>query len=373
LKSIKINFQYIILFCLLVTLSSFEVSGQEKRESELVNVQFVGNQSIPSSQLREVVSSKESPGWFSKFLNSFSGWGEEASFFDSLLIRNDLQDLRNYYWSNGFFESKFESNYDLDYKQNEASLEYYILEGDPAYFRNLTITGLDSLPPVFRYEISIRITIDTTNRYSDALVEENRSMVVNYLRDHGYMLVESVSPLVNIDTSSNRVDVSMEFRSGKRYKINDVRVQKTGEGQGLVTDKLIKEIVGIKPDDYYSYYDLQRAQIRLYRTNLFNSALAAGMIADTNGNYVPINISSEVGLLHEISPEIIVNNEDNAFNLGLGLGFIKKNFFGSARKLTLSTSAAAQNILELLANPSINDTNIFGYADARLGLEQPFL
>jgi outer membrane protein insertion porin family len=77
--------------------------------------------------------------------------------------------------------------------------------------------------------------------------------------------------------------------------------------------------------------------------------------------------------MNELSPEIIINNEDNAFNLGLKLGFARKNFLGDARNFTLSSSAAAQNIVQFLQHPALNDTSILGYADARLGFEQPFL
>jgi outer membrane protein insertion porin family len=88
---------------------------------------------------------------------------------------------------------------------------------------------------------------------------------------------------------------------------------------------------------------------------------------------VPIGISVDVGLLHELSPELIMNNEDNTFNLGFGLNFSKKNFLGDARKLTIGVSAAAQNIGTFIREFSLSDTTVFGYTDARLSLEQPYI
>ncbi len=364
----------IALFCSIILLFiSSLIYGQDSTDYELVSVQFHGNASISTAELQKVVISQESPGWFSQFLNSFSSWGEAAVVFDSLSITIDVEELKNIYWSNGFFKARFWPKYYLDKQNMEATIVFHIDEGDPAFFRDFSIAGLEKIPPEFRTSIDDMITIDSTYRYSDALVESNRINIMNYLRDHGFMLMESASPLVDIDTSINKVDLKLGFSTGRRYKVSEVKVHRSGAGKELVDDNLLKDIVGIEKDKYYSYYDLQRGQIRLYRTNLFNTALVAGMIADTSGNQVPINISADVGLLHELSPEFIINNEDNSFNLGIGLGFVKKNFLGSARKLTLSTSAAAQNIAELLANPSINDTNFYGYADARVILDQPYL
>jgi outer membrane protein insertion porin family len=82
--------------------------------------------------------------------------------------------------------------------------------------------------------------------------------------------------------------------------------------------------------------------------------------------------------MHELSPEIIVNNQQSAFNIGLGANFIKKNFYGEARKLTVSSSFGIQDIFNvdfqnLIKQFSFRDTTLLGYVDARLKIEQPFL
>ena len=186
------------------------------------------------------------------------------------------------------------------------------------------------------------------------------------------MLARYDTPNVIVDTMKNIVDVNITFDTGKRYKIGDIIVERKGEGKELVNDQLLKDIVGIKTGQWYSNYDIQRGQVRLYRTELFNSALVNSIISDTSGNIVPINITADVGKLHELSPEIIANNEES-FSFGLGLSFIRKNFFGGARKFTVATSAAIQNVSEFVRNPTFSNSTIYGYGDARIILEQPYL
>ncbi len=365
LKSIYILF---ILFLF----GTLGIYAQQNQQIELQSIEFIGNNSIPGSELSQVILSKETPGAISQFLYSFSSFGAPPVYFDSLLIQSDLQALKALYLSNGFFKVKI--NYKYEINEDGASLTYLIDESEPAKFMSFVLSGLkDKIPEEFLEIINDYIELDTNMIYRDALLEDKKNFTLEYLRDHGYMLASFDQPTLIIDTLINRVDVTINFNPGKRYIISDVFSMRTGEGMGYVDDELIKNIVGINPGMYYSRYDIMRGQVRLYRTELFNSAIINAIIADTSGNKVPLNISTDVGLLHELSPEIIVNNEDNTFNLGLGLSFIKKNLFGDARKLTLSTSAAAQNISEFLKQLSFNDSTVFGYIDTRLILEQPFL
>jgi len=303
----------------------------------------------------------------------FSAIGGKAIYFDSLSIPNDINALKAFYQSKGYFKTSITAGFELDSAGGSASLIYAINESQPAYFKSFVVKGLEWIAPSFQETLSGYMRADTGTVYEDAIVDDKKNYILNFLRDHGYMLVKMDRPDVTIDTMKNSVSVLMKFDTGTRYKISNIVTKKTGEGADYVDDELLKELVGIVPGSWYSNYDIQRGTVRLFRTNLFTSASVNGIISDTSGSNVPLDITAEVGLMHELSPEIIVNNEDNTFNLGLGLNLTKKNFFGDARKITVGTSVAAQNISEFLKHPSFADSTFYGYADARITIEQPFL
>jgi outer membrane protein assembly factor BamA len=348
--------------------------GQSNERIELTEIEFNGNNSFDDKELEDIIISKESPGWVSQFLDSFTSFGNPANYFDSLNIRDDIAILNNFYKANGYFKANITATYSIEKNgSNEASLIFNIVENNPSYLRNYNLNGLNILPPDLYSILLNRIDTDTTNIYSEKLLEINNGLIVSYLQDKGYMLIESSSPTVEVDTLLNLVDITTDFNLGNRYRISGVKVEKSGPGKDLVNENLIEEIANITPENYYSYNALKLAQIRLYRTNLFSSAVITGNVADTNRNYVPVNIITNVGLLNELSPEIIGINEENIFKLGLGLTYSNKNFLGGARKLTIGTSAAAQNITEFIKEASLTSSNIFGFADARISIEQPFL
>lgn len=346
--------------------------AQEKK-FELTAIEFLGNKFISSQNLASAIYSKESPGWLSQFVNKFTSIGGKAIFFDSLLIKSDLAVLNSYYRSKGFFKAKIQSSFVLDADDNEAKLIYSIQEGEPVYFRSIKIKGCENIGREFESVILDYSEVDTNKIYEDAVVEDKMNFGISYLKNNGFMQASVQKPKVVIDTvKGNKADVEIIYNPGKRYKISDLYVVKTGNGFDKIEDSLIKELVGLRIGDWFSNSDIQRAQVRLFRTNLFQSAVIYSVLSDTVANSVPLSINTDIGLMNDLSPEMIMNNEDNTFNLGAGLNFNRKNFLGGARKLTIGTSIAAQNLSQFLKHPSLTDTTFYGYFDARATLEQPF-
>ncbi|MCL4548397.1 MAG: BamA/TamA family outer membrane protein [Bacteroidetes bacterium] len=360
---------YYILFLAL----SIPIFGQSLRKLEVTQIKFLGNTAISSSTLSTVIYSKESPSWFSQFLGKFSSLGNKPVYFDSLLIPLDLKAIKELYRSKGYFKTSVSEKTITDNSSGEVTLIYSIDESSPAYIKSFAVNGLDTIAPEYQVLLHDYAKVDTTTIYDDALVDEKKNYIITFLRDHGFMLSKVDKPIVTVDTLKNKVDVKLQFTSGRRYKVGEISTTRTGVGFDLVHDDLLKELVGIKTGQWYSNYDIQRGTVRLFRTNLFTAANIMAVTADTVGNVVPIRILADIGTMNELSPEIIMNNEENTFNLGLGLNFIRKNFLGDARKFTIGTSAAAQNISEFFHNPSFADSAFYGYFDARVSVEQPFI
>lgn len=342
-------------------------------ELELAEISFEGNNVFDDDELKSILISQESPSGFSQFINSFTPFGDAKIIFDSLLIPVDIEQIELYYNINGYFKVKVRSEFYVDRENEEVFLKFFIDEGPAFTFRKFNKFGIETLPPEYIKTVNDEYQIDSTIIYNENLVNRELIFTRDYLRNRGYMFFGYEPPEIMIDTFNNKVDVNVTFIPGQRYKVTGVSVVKDGPGKDLVDDELITEIVSIDSGDYYSSYDLISAQIRLYRTNLFEFASVSEVINDTTANTVPVRVNTDVGLMHEFIPELILNNEDNTFNLGFSFGFSKKNFFGDARLLQLQASAAAKDLTEFIQNPALSDTNFYGYSDLRLILEQPML
>jgi outer membrane protein insertion porin family len=348
----------VYLFFILVFAS---VLHAQQVKYELKKVQFTGNSYMNSLQLSEICFSKESPGWLAKLINSFSPFGAETSFFDSSLVVLDVKLIQNIYNSKGFWKVKVVPKYTLDAKAGTAELVFHINENKPFHFRNFEISGLERLPSDLQRSLQGNIIVDTSEIYSTQLVKDKKDYIRSFLSNNGYMDVSDPVPDVMLDSVRNKVDVKMNFVTGGRLKISDIKINKVGAGKDLIDDSLIKDIFGIETDTYYSQYENTKAQLRLLRTQLFESLEINHGFVDNVNNTVPLEINGRITSLHELSPEIIANNEGEEFNLGLTLSFIKKNFLGDARKMTITATAATKNLAQV------------GYTDLRAAFEQPYL
>jgi outer membrane protein insertion porin family len=195
--------------------------------------------------------------------------------------------------------------------------------------------------------------------------------------NQGFVFAVYDSTIVYKDTSRNKADIDIYFTPGNQYVIDTVMVRTEGVGARYVDEKLLQGMTALEAGDLYNLEKIRRRQIRLYRTGLFSSVTVSAVEKDTSQNRIPILVYGNIGMMNELSPEIIMNNQQNAFNIGLGVSYIRKNFFGDARKLTISSSFGVQDIFNvgfggLIEKFSFRDTTLLGFFDSRVVLEQPF-
>ncbi|MCX7875419.1 MAG: hypothetical protein N2321_04525, partial [Melioribacteraceae bacterium] len=182
---------------------------------ELIKINFIGNKAISSSNLISIIYSKESPNWASQFFNKFSSIGGKPIYLDSLLIDSDIQAIKSYYQSKGFFKTKVKANYVTDKNKNEAELNFFIEEREPAFIKSFKVKGFEWIAAEYREYLLDYILKDTNRVYEDAIIEQKNNYTLTYLRDRGYMLIQAEKPLITIDTLKNRVDVVLSYNAGK--------------------------------------------------------------------------------------------------------------------------------------------------------------
>ncbi len=371
-----LRFTTLFFFTIVYSLNLF---AQRSSTYELIEIRFEGNNSFSKADLLAQIESKESPFWLWKFLKSFTPLGSEKQNFDSLKIPLDKQAIQDFYLANGFFTTKVSHEVIIDSTDETAILIYKINEGYASVIGEVKIFGLDKLPDYEKTQLVINsITVEPQQRYVQSEIQSNINSILKYLTNNGYLFAQYDSTVVLRDSSNNTALINIYLQSGDKYLIDGMRIFKTGIGADEITDELISEIVNIPSEENYDQSRLERSEIRLLRTGLFNTVAINPVIRDTFNFHVPIEVVAQVGTLNEISPEVKADNEFSSFNTGLGVDFIRKNLFGDARKLTLSTSFRLIDILNfnfanLFRSSENRDSTYQGVLDTELRLEQPYL
>lgn len=346
--------------------------GQGEDLYELSSINFEGNDEFSDAELKEVIQSKETPFWLLKFLYSFTPVGSPPNYFDSTAITVDIVSLKSFYSVNGFFNADISYSYNLDRSSKSAELNYKISEGNSFTYGDVNVRGLENLN-YLKVQIGPYTDFPKYEMFNQDKLTNNMNKVLSILRDNGFMLATFDSTIITIDTLKYKANLDIYFTPRNRYSYNKIVIKKSGPGSELVSDDLIKYVTNIEVGQIYNEDEIAKSRLRLARTGLFNTINLKGEVNDTVGNKLPLYIIGNVGILNELSPEVFIDNEFNTSNVGVGLSYIRKNFFGDARKLTLSTKFKVNDIQNVkLFSSSARDSTLQTQVDLSLLLEQPF-
>lgn len=373
-------FKRVFIVSILFLLCNSKISfSQSYYDFEIEAINFEGNNFFSASDLLKNIESKETPMWVWVFLDSFTPFGDEPVYFDSSKISIDILALKELYRTNGFFDIDVKHDVVIDSADKAIVINYYITENEFLNYGNISLFGLDRLSDYdYGRLMNESYTIDSTKRFSESEVQSNISKIRRFLANNGYIFGGYDSTIVTIDTIRQKTDLSIYFHTGDKYAIGETIINKTGLSIEQINNKLISEIADLKPGRIYDQSEIDRSELRLLKTELFTAINIDPIISDTINNTIPVEVNAAIGSLNELSPEIKADNEFNSFNLGLGIGYTRKNFLGDARKLSLSTSFRLVDILNIdLANifksGAERDSTYQGVFDINLKMEQPFL
>lgn len=362
---------YSIFFIFIVSVNSF---AQEQDRYELSSINFSGNESFPDDELRDVIQSEENPFWLWRLLHGITTIiGSPPNYFDSTSISVDIISLKSFYSVNGYFNAEINSSFSVDTSSKSVDLYYDIMEGEMHTYGKVNFIGLEGLSEEIKSDISQFLEYPNWERYVQDNVEAKNDEIVNYLKNHGFMLASYDSTIIRIDTVNFKTDVSNYFTKGKWFTYSDIEIDKQGESQAEVSYDLIKYITNINVGDSYKEDEVYKSRVRLARTGLFNSINLNTEVQDSVLGKARLLITGTVAPLNELSPEVFADNELNNFNIGIGASYVRKNFLGDARKLTIRTRFRITDVTNINFDSGLFDETFQTEVDLSAIVEQPFL
>ncbi len=362
-----LNIIFILFF------SAVALWGKGVTREEVENVEIRGNISIPDYQIENILETRETPNSLSQFLYGINpSLGSPPVYFDSLTVVKDAENITNFYKTKGFFKAKV--GYKIFHKKDKyVKILFVIKEGARARIGKVILNGFTNLPKYFKNDIDDEVKFDSTEFFDSEKILAATKNITSILHNNGYLMSSILNPKALIDTNRNIVNLTFTLKLGSRIKVADVYVQNQSSEENYVSKKLILEIADVHKGDWFDESRIQKGEVRLYRTDLFNSSQINIGRVDSVKDEVPVKVVTSLKPRNEVAPQLIANNEDNVFNLGLAVGYSRRNFWGGARKLNLQLSATAQDPLSLVSNLSHIDSLFYGYLDLRTTVSQPLL
>jgi outer membrane protein insertion porin family len=374
----RLRILYIALACSLwVALASAQVRWSDL---EVAAIRFEGNESFRDDVLLEVIRTRETPAAFWKFLYGISEkLGNKPAHFDPLLFTQDYIRLGNFYRDQGFFSVRIDTLLRFDYGKKAVSVTFLIREGYHSLIDSVQYIGFENLPPELTEEIKARPLIEVGDPFVVDQVVSERARLVNAFFNNGFADVHVDSAVAHRFASTGNVKLIFAFAPGRRYLFGSIRVRPDSSVVEHVDELVVRQHLDFKQGDFYSEAKRIDSERNLNRLGVFEASRIESIIglkSDTSME-IPTQVFVRPRPFQELAPEIGVSDENNAFNILLGLGYNNRNFLGGARNFQAKFQFQLQSIQDVeftrvLRETGLRDSSVIGNAELSLQINQPY-
>jgi outer membrane protein assembly factor BamA len=311
---------------------------------EIRSLEFEGNELLSTNELEAQITTRATPGFFGKFLHSTisEALGRKDEFYDPIRLGEDLQRLRSFYQDNGFFAAAVDTVLTSSGDDDGIGITFRINEGYRSLIDTLTYRGLVNVPEFVIEDIGSGSRIGVGDPYNQMLLKAQVTLVLTILKNAGYPNARYLGDSSHAARllSTGNFTVVLSFDIGRRFRFGPVTIEREGDkSREDILDDVILRQLDYEPGSVYNESDVLGSERNLNRLGLFDVARIRVRVPpnDDSVGVVPSSVTLRPSDKHELAPELILSDENGNFNIGVGLGYKNRNFWGGAR--TFSTRA----------------------------------
>ncbi len=242
----------------------------EGNKVSIKHVDFFGNRSLDSDQIRDVMESKEDRWW-------------RGADFKPKVLEEDDEKILQIYRENGFLDAEIE-NKELIFSEDGKDLDIFITVSEKKQFKVGKITWRGN--GIFQdTTIADRITFERGGVFDDARFQQILGGINELYWDRGYIF-SSVSPQKNV--RGDTIDVDFEIIEGEPARVQEIIIS----GNTKTSEEVIRREIVLMPGEVFSRPRLVRSLREIFNLGFFADAPQVNVSPpDENNN---INISLQV-------------------------------------------------------------------------------
>lgn len=350
----------------------------EQQPIEIGRIEFKGDSTFSSGTLTDIIQTKTTPSGISKFLYRTLGekFGSKPEYFDPEKLEADQKRLADFYQEKGFYDAVIEGRYRIDSSEQRIEVLFVIDEKKRSIVDSVRFQGLRGVSADVAEKIFKEPLIQKGMPYERANGSAEIRRVLDILANNGYPAARfdyDSSGAFRILSTGNFL-LRFTFNTGIRYEFGEIAVR-VDPPRDDIKDHLVLRQLDFQPGDLYSREKQLSSERSLNRLGLFETAsVDHAPLPDSAG---PARIRMEALVRprprNELSPEVLVSDENNELNLGVGLAFTNRNFLGDGRMFTARSRVRTQSISQIFGGRSFRDTNVVGAAELQFQILQPYL
>ncbi len=277
----------------------FMPGGAMAQENYRVSgVEFVGNDSLSDSRLKEAVSVYGTSAFKSSIL------GKESFLYSEDAINDDRERLLRFYQRDGFLNAEIENpELKVSDKKHKVDITFRIKENRPFILSGISHSYTDSVSSLRVDSLVIPAIASSIpqkmRRFRDADINSVGSAISTVLANNGHPYAE-IEPVVSVDEQAYTASVDFKIKPGPPVQFGEITISDNDR----ISDRLIGKHVPFSSGDTFDRSLLDRAQGQIFSLGQFRIVTISAELSETPGKNVPVKIkvreaprlSSKIGL-----------------------------------------------------------------------------
>jgi outer membrane protein assembly factor BamA len=292
---------------------------------------------VDASDLEEKLATQPT----SKFLYLFRGILYEYELYDPSVVQQDLARVERIYRSRGFYEAHARAGRVTQVSKKHVTVEILVSEGEPVTNGDITIYGLEELPPSVAKSVNdaARAALPRGKPFDEDKYKKAHHDAVKALTDHGHAYA-TIDRDAFVDLVHHVAHVVLNARPGRTARFGALKV--TGldpDGAGPrpqeIEEKPVRRALTFREGDPYSTASLEASTQALLDLEVFAAVEFVPDLSHPDAEIVPLTLKVEPTHLRQIRLGGGVEFDEIKLELHALAGWEDHNFLGDLRDLRI--------------------------------------
>jgi outer membrane protein insertion porin family len=365
----------LVSFCV-----SFSHAQGTEHGYEVGAIRFEGNKELNNDQLMSIIRTRETPltiwKWIYNRFNKEILGGRKPEYFDPITFASDYHQVKKYYNDNGFFHAQVDTSIVVNTDKDKVFLTFSIVEGWRSEIDTILYIGLDSLSLDVKEELSSNKQISLKMPYSQTKIEAEYNRIVGLCANNGYVNVKLLALQARRYASTDNVSLVFVFNLGQRFTFGNISVEQDTTSQQYIDSTIVLEHLNLSTGEFYGEEKKIESERNLNRLGVFEATKIENAIPSISPEItqIPVRVHVRTRSFQELTPEIGVNDENNALNVLIGIGYNHRNFFGGARNFSTNLRLNVQSVKfgTIFNGNPLRDSSLISKVELAIQLIQPY-
>ncbi|MBI4701052.1 MAG: BamA/TamA family outer membrane protein [Deltaproteobacteria bacterium] len=256
----------------------------------------------------------------------------EYGVFDRYVLQRDLERVRRYYRSRGFYDAEVRAGRVIELESGAVRVEVVVAEGEPVRVGDVALDW-PGWRESFEAMAELQEAIDAFRalpRFDEQEYERLKARLRRSLTERGYAHA-AVRGQVHVDLVRHVATVRLLAQSGPRCTFGPITIQ----GLGPIPEGPVRRALGFEPGEPYSSAKIEAAHLALGDLGVFASAQIAAELGKQGAkqrSVIPISVLLEPSKLRRVKLGV---GAELGSQLGSHavLGWEHRNLLGGLRRL----------------------------------------